>query len=399
MSLPAAEPVMGSRAPPERIDDIDVVRGLALGGVALGNLLEIFRVPWVTGPYEVPDVGPADRAVEGILNIAFPGFMVTSAFSMLFGLGMVIAFDRARARGEPAYRRLARRQVVLFALGMAHATLLWNGDILSTYGMAGLCLLPLLGRSSRTLLLAALATFALTLVPLPFRPPSKEAGAQLLAQALEAYRHGNWLEVHAQRMRELPLVWEQVVIPTFASTLLSFFVGAAIGRSGCLFAPTAQRTRALRFVALLGLACLAFLAASYLHVLPRPPSRAWGMLRWLIFMASNVGLGLAYGAAILLLLRLPWGRRSLLGLAPLGRMALSNYIMHSVVFGFIFYGYGLGQYAKHGMASTAGLGLAVYALQIVLSARWLKHFRLGPFEWLWRSLSYGRREPFRRAVV
>ncbi|HEU4534596.1 MAG TPA: DUF418 domain-containing protein [Polyangiaceae bacterium] len=383
-------------AAPERLDEIDVIRGLALAGVALGNLLESFRVPWIAGPYEVPDVGPADRAVEEVLNVAFSGLTVTVMFSALFGLGLAIAFERARARGLPAYRPLVRRQIALLGIGLAHAVFLWNGDILSSYAVTGLLVLPLLGRSPRVLAVAALLSFAAFFFPWRGRPRAPGEAERALARALEAYGHGTWREVFDQRVGELPSVWRGVALPSLPLTLLSFCLGIAVWQSGLLLAPPARQARAWRPAAAAGLACLAYILAGRLGLVPRPRSIASGLLRQTLFLASHVGLALAYGAGLLLLMRRRLWRAWLLRVAPLGRMALTNYLMHSVVVGFIFYGYGLGQYARHGMAVTAVLGFAVYGLQVVLSALWLRHFRAGPAEWLWRSLAEGERLPFRR---
>jgi len=106
-------------------------------------------------------------------------------------------------------------------------------------------------------------------------------------------------------------------------------------------------------------------------------------------------LCIAYMAAFALLLRQPDWQRRLRPLGTAGRMALSNYLFQSLVCTTIFYSYGLGWYGSVGR--TAGLGLVaiIYAAQIPLSVGWLKHFRFGPVEWIWRTLTYGKRQPMR----
>ena len=106
-------------------------------------------------------------------------------------------------------------------------------------------------------------------------------------------------------------------------------------------------------------------------------------------------LALAYVSALLLLLT-PGRTTSLPGLAAMGRMALTNYILQSIVLGFVFYGYGFGLFGRIGSAAAAGIGVLIYLIQVQLSQYWLGRFRFGPFEWLWRSLAYGRRQPMRR---
>jgi uncharacterized protein len=116
-----------------------------------------------------------------------------------------------------------------------------------------------------------------------------------------------------------------------------------------------------------------------------------------LFVIAPPILSAAYVAAICLLWQRPGARRALSLLAPVGRMALSNYLMHSVVFTTVAYSYGLGLYGEISYLEGIGLTVAMFALQIPLSAWWLGRFRFGPLEWLWRSLSYWRLQPMRRA--
>jgi uncharacterized protein len=104
-------------------------------------------------------------------------------------------------------------------------------------------------------------------------------------------------------------------------------------------------------------------------------------------------LALGYAAAVIAAVSLTGGRKMLAWAAPLGRMAFTNYLAQSVIFGWIFYGYGLGQFGRLGVAATLAIGTFVYAAQVVFSAWWLRHYRFGPVEWLWRSCMYGVPQP------
>ena len=106
-------------------------------------------------------------------------------------------------------------------------------------------------------------------------------------------------------------------------------------------------------------------------------------------------LALAYVSGLLLWLN-PRRASKFPGLAALGQMALTNYLIQSLVLGFVFYGYGLGLFGRIGPAASAGIGVAIYAAQIQVSRYWLRRFRFGPVEWLWRSLAYGRRQAMRQ---
>ncbi len=109
-------------------------------------------------------------------------------------------------------------------------------------------------------------------------------------------------------------------------------------------------------------------------------------------------LATGYAALVLALLGHPIAADLLKVFAPVGRMAFSNYILQSLIFGFIFFGYGLGYFGRLGAAHTLLIGLAVYTMQIVLSTWWLTRFRYGPLEWLWRTLMYGQRQAMRRPL-
>jgi uncharacterized protein len=118
-----------------------------------------------------------------------------------------------------------------------------------------------------------------------------------------------------------------------------------------------------------------------------------GRMRNPALALSNVPLSLAYVAALLLFFAREPARERLAWLAPVGRMALSNYLAQSLVLGFVFYGYGLGLFGRLASAEALPIGLTLFAAQIVASAVWLRHFRFGPAEWLWRSATYGRWQP------
>jgi len=378
----------------ERIDDIDVLRGMALCGVCVSNVVEMFRAPW---DYRPPGSGPIDDAVGAVMATAFQGNTITLTFSMMFGLGMAISSGRMLASGASDHRFLIRKQLILLAIGLAHAILIWNGDILGQYAVVGLLMLPLLGRGTRTLLVAALLmaiVFCLPIFPTRAVLPPDEVARQT-AHALDAYANGTWLEVYVQRIMEWQGMQRVAVIRWIFGEGMAFCLGMAAWRSGILREPE-KHLRMLRWTAILGVASLTVLVLRHVDLLPsgRPPSSSF-WLRFLYHLAYTE-LALAYCAGILLLLRQPLCRRWLLHVAPLGQMNLSNYLMQSVVFAFVFYGYGLGQYGKWPTAIAAVFAFGFYLLQVVLSAAWLRRFRFGPMEWLWRVMSYGRLQPLRK---
>lgn len=357
--------------PSDRIDAIDVLRGIALFGVMAINLVMEFRVSifeQFLGPKTF--ASPIDRVIDAILSQAVE-LKAFALFSLLFGAGLAIQFDRL-ATSERRTVLLVRRLAVLLVFGIIHLCLIWNGDILTEYALAGFIVLPLLFGPRWLLTLAALMFLALYLAMQDFPPaglfPSRAAIWPDVMDANRIYATGGFLDVAAFRLRELALIAPLHAF-VFLRTIGLFLVGALAWRSGI-----AQNTRGLFAIALAAIS----LGAGFFGV-TEP--------------LGTIALALGYGAAILGIASFERGKQLLGWAAPLGRMAFTNYVAQSIIFGWIFYGYGLGLFARLGITEALALGIAVYVGQVLFSAWWLRHYRYGPLEWLWRSLMYGVRQP------
>ena len=356
----------------ERIDAIDVLRGVALFGVMAINLVMEFRISifeQFLGPKTL--ASPVDRAIETILTQAVE-LKAFALFSLLFGAGLAIQFDRL-TNSERRISLLMRRLAVLLVFGVIHLCLIWNGDILTEYALAGFIVLPFLSGPRWLLTLSALAFLALYLAMQAFPPaglfPSRAAIWRDVMDANRIYATGGLLDVSAFRLREIPLIASLHAF-VFLRTIGLFLVGALAWRSGIL-----QNVRGLLVIAPL---CIGFGAA--LIYIGREP-------------LGTILLALGYGAAILGIASFEHGKRLLGWAAPLGRMAFTNYVAQSLIFGWIFYGYGLGLFGRLGITRALAIGITVYAGQVLFSAWWLRHYRYGPIEWLWRTLMYGVRQP------
>lgn len=361
---------------------------MALLGVALANLVFAFRIS-PTAWYLSGDTYAADAngLAEAFVRYAIQG-KALALFSMLFGVGLAIQHDRFAARGAPGL--LARRLLVLLAFGLVHRFGIWNGDILVDYALAGLVLVPFAGAPPRTLVRVALAALAFYMVaPLtPLVPdwPDDAALARELAAAMAIYPNGSFLAIRAYALHEW-LVFLPIWISLFPSTIVLMALGMLAWRSGALSDPAAHRDR---LVAVGGAALLA--GGLLTALMARDALGVAGALAFLAaasFAAPVLAVG--YGAAMRLAFETPSGRRVLAPFAAAGRMAFTNYLTQSVVFGFVFFGYGLGLMGHVGAAATLAFGLAFFALQAIASRWWLARFRFGPMEWAWRRLTYGRR--------
>jgi len=376
-------------SPAERIDAIDVLRGLALLGVVAMNAVTIFRVSiFERFLFPKPPASPIDSAVETILMLAVD-LKALALFSLLFGAGLAIQFERL-ARSERRNVLLIRRLVVLLAFGLIHLCLIWNGDILTEYALAGFIVLPFLFGPRWLLAVAALASLGVYLAIQAFPPPGLWPGTPALgqdvAEAHRIYPTGGFLDVLAFRIREIPLI-ATLHVYIFPRTIGLFLLGAFAWRSGIL------RNPPLRLLFAIAAACIGLGAALILAHAGR--FVAGGRIELLAEPLGTIVLALGYGAAIIGIANLERGKRLLGWAAPLGRMAFTNYLAQSVILGWIFYGYGLGLFGQLGVTSALAIAVAVYFAQVPFSAWWLGRYRYGPVEWLWRTLMYGAAQPMR----
>ena len=381
-------------APDLRIESIDVLRGVALFGVLIVNLVTEFRISifeQFLGASSA-QAGP-DRLIERIVSVGFAS-KAFCLFALLFGVGLAIQFDRLCQSGSPLYW-LFRRLVVLFSFGLIHILFIWNGDILTEYALAGLVVLPLLYMRSLPLLVAALSLLALhaagpiLLYSIPW--PDAATLRHHVASANQIYSAGSVTEIWRFSLQELPLLLPLHIF-VFPRTLALFLLGAFLWRVGILRRPHDFKYQMI-FAAIIGIAGgTAMTAADAYGFLTSP-----GALRGFLISLAPVALALGYGAAVMALTQLSGTGRFLSLFGPIGRMAFTNYVLQSVIFGFIFFGYGLGQFGRMGAATGFVIGVAVYIAQMVLSKWWLRHYHFGPIEWLWRTLMYGAAQPMRKA--
>lgn len=383
-------------SPEERLSSIDILRGIALFGVLVVNLIGEFRVSIFQQflPMNEPASMP-DRIVGTFVSMALE-MKAFALFSFLFGVGLAVQFERLSRRGK-AYYWLSRRLVVLLVFGLLHLLFIWNGDILTEYAIAGMLVLPFL--IAPTWAIAAgftcfLALYvAMPMMSLPIPWPDTETLRRHVADANIAYGAGGALEVWRFSIHELHLLlplhlW---ILPR---TVALFLLGMLAWRAGVMQC----QERYLKFFWIAGgvgiVAGDAITIASFMGALAD-----WGAFGAALPNLATVVLAMGYGAVVLALGQHPVAGQVLRVFAPLGRMAFSNYIMQSVIFGFIFFGYGLGYFGRLGAAQALGIGISVYAMQILFSDWWLTRFRYGPLEWLWRTLMYGVKQPMRKPAI
>ncbi len=419
-----AEPtaVMGPLLPQERIALLDILRGFAIFGILLVNM-EWFNSP--VYPTEVSGgTGTADRLAAWLINFFGVGKFYT-LFSFLFGLGFSLQMARTASRGARFRPVYGRRLFVLLFIGLTHGLLVWAGDILVLYAVLGVLLLAFRASSPRTLRVWTLVCLALPILlyagllgfveygrSVPRAAEQIErwfaetaANYEALAeQSFQVYSHGTFAEITAQRIQDLGfyyldpldgwLVWAPHIFAMF-------LMGLYVGRRGFLqhistHVPIFRK--AMWWGLGLGLSGnLGFVVTADWSD-PVVPS-VTGLAEAVFFVIGAPALSFFYVAAILLLVQREGWQERLAPLAAVGRMALSNYLFQSVICTTIFYSYGLGLYGGVGPAVGVGLTVVIFLIQVVLSVWWLRRFQFGPMEWVWRSLTYRKRQPMRASHI
>jgi uncharacterized protein len=365
--------------PNERIAALDVIRGFALFGVLLAYTL------WNLGNPPENTYSQTDR----VLNRVLTALVDTKAYTLLatlFGLGFSIQLCRAEARGMNNVPVYCRRLLALFLIGLTHALLLRNGDILVPYATMGFVLLPFRNASNRTLLIAALigllfpylaqSVWLLSGIPYPQRPETE--GMSYLA--------GNFAWVR---------YWYTTGITFWPASLPMFLFGLYLGRQRFLENTGAHR-KGLWGVLITGL-FTAGIALAGTEFLNRTGAKLQSNFVWivsgLIWSVQAWALAAFYAATLLLLMQKPDWQKLLAPIGTVGRMALTNYLLQATLIVPLCITFHL--FDK--VTPTIGLLLAlgVWMLQVPASVWWLKRFQFGPAEWLWRRLTYGRAQPMR----
>jgi uncharacterized protein len=432
---PLAEPVSGS----ERYFAVDVLRGFALLGILAMNIVAF---GWPFAAYDNPLRGGGFRGLDAAVwfgnHVVFEEKMMT-IFSMLFGAGLILMDQRAGVRGASVRGIHYRRVLWLLAIGLIHSYLIWLGDILVLYAQCGLVLYLFRRMKPQTLLIVGFCCL-LILVPLNLGFASwtdfmKATSARVDAQISAGHqpspddkrRHDIWTEhvrefvdptpaqeakswaeeLRAYRGGYLGIVKHRAPFVLMVQTVVTFLFGSfffAMGRMligmGLMKLGVFSAERSRRFY-------LWMCGLGYGIGLPLMVFDAMEMIRHQFSMSYELhgggfynmfgSLVVALGHVGLLMLIVQSGALAWLTrrLAAVGRMALSNYLTHSLVCTTIFYGYGLGLFGHINRTGLVGIVLAIWIFQLIVSPIWLEHFRFGPAEWIWRSLTYWRIQPMR----
>ncbi|RUO90737.1 DUF418 domain-containing protein [Corallococcus sp. AB018] len=411
---PSAGPIESA----QRVHALDALRGFALLGVFISNSLN-----WFNGRLFLPKeqalalaASPLELTVNSLFALLIEQKFVT-LFTLLFGLGFALQMTRAEGRGTsivPVYRR---RLLVLLGIGLVHMFAIWLGDILTTYALVGFLLLSFRQCSEKTVLVwAALFLFVVPTVfsigqrvlPVMLDGAAATERAQKATREEDAERRAAFFaglssdSVVTSQQANAAYGWASIPNPNrpvLLSIILGrFLLGLWAGRRGLL--QDVERHRPLlRKLATwgLGVGSVIGLVVLALNLTYRGVTSLPGWLVWMR-IPKDVGilfLGVGFAAAFALLFQKERWRKVLGVFTPAGRMALTLYLMQSVLSITLYDGWGLGLVGRTPPSLTVVFSLLLFAGQVAFSHWWLARFRFGPVEWLWRSLTYGRAQPMR----
>ncbi|MBT2334025.1 DUF418 domain-containing protein [Variovorax paradoxus] len=386
----------------ERQQMVDALRGFALLGILVVNIASFASTYYALGVPDPMSASLADRCASFVRTLVFENKFYL-LFSFLFGYSFTLQMRAAERDGKPFVPRMVRRHVALWVIGVAHAVLLYYGDILTVYAVLGAVLLMLRRRGDVFLACAAIGLVLLTSLlwagvghmytQVDMLMATQAAYAEAAA-ALAAYRATPAMVV-VQHLRDLSQTWWITGLVQAPEALAMFFAGFIAGRRGLLAHVEAHRSL-LRRVLSWGLAIGLPGALVYAFPMLRSNDTVREIQGLSVTLLTAPFLSAAYAAGMLLVFQRGRGRLLAQLLAPAGRMALSNYLLQSLVCAWIFLAYGLRWIGTIGPLAATAIAFAIFACQLVLSRWWMRHFAYGPVEWLLRAFTNLRLPPMRR---
>ena len=384
-----------------RIDVADILRGIAIGGIVLIHFIEQLNF------YKFPEASSAfmDSLNTSVWDNLF--FMLASKmyaiFSMLFGLSFFIQHDNQAQQGKDFRLRFVWRMVLLFLWGIFDL-LFYNGDILTVYAVCGLFVIPFI-RANNKVLIAAIIFFALQPIELfyivkglidPTTQSLNLGSSELFRSIMPAQENGNIVDVAVAGIRygfPVNFTWA-IEHGRMTQTIFLFLLGIYLGRKR-LFYDEGNNVEIWKKV-LIGALC-AFLVLYPLYDavhdivagIPKADRTCiQKSLDTMLNMWKNLSMMLCYVSGVVLLYYRTSARGFLSKIAPYGKMSLTNYLTQSIIGGFVFYNWGLGMFRYSGHASSLLLGALCVALQFMFCRWWLKNHSHGPFETVWRKLTW-----------
>jgi uncharacterized protein len=397
----------------DRLDVVDALRGFALLGITFVHFAEQFYAmspPQDHGNYTQHI--PTDGIVQGVLDFLLRGkfFML---FSFLFGLSFAIQMGNAQSKDINFSGRFLWRLVILCAVGLVHQ-LFYNGDILMLYALLGIPLILFINITNKWLLVIfTLLMFGLPrLILLNTQPPiNYEERAKLDEPKNKIYwdaaKQGTFKDIAYQNLTQgVVSKWDAQfgVFGRGYQTFALFMLGLYAGRNR-FFENVEDKIPLLKkgiwwsigiFFGIIGIGALLFLLLKLPQKFGQIGETFFGLM---LYDWGNIAQTSIYAFGFLLLFtKKAWWKKQILKLAPYGRMALTNYVFQSIIGTTVLFGFGFGQLGNFGTTAMFVLAIIVYIIQLHFSRWWLQRYHFGILEWIWRSATYLRWQPFRKTT-
>ena len=422
----------------ERFDSIDTLRGIAVLGILVMNIygfampMAAYSNPLAYGGTEWFNIG-----TWYFTHLLFDQKFMT-IFSIVFGAGLIMMSTRADSRGAKYAGVWYRRNLWLLSIGALHGYLIWFGDILFSYALMGMLIFPLRKRKPRTLIIVACLMLPIALlfsyaggvyvdklhvsvaeieqVQESGEEPSEEQSKTLeewqamsvfmappeeqVSRDIDAYGSNSYPDIVAHRA---PMVIMMQTQGIFAFLLWRvgglMLIGMALMKLSVLSAE-----RSIAFYRKLMLAGYGIGLPIMLYSIYFVTAHQWDhIFMFRIGMAPNyigsIFVAMGHIAVVMLIVKTGALTKLMQRFAAVGRMAFTNYLLHSIILTTVFYGYGFGLYGQIPRLWQMAFVVVVIGLQMIVSPLWLRHYRFGPAEWFWRSLTYWRLQPMRREMI
>jgi uncharacterized protein len=400
--------------PKQRIEILDMLRGFALLGIIFNNM------QYLSG-YAFTPFDTLKQIINFQLNedvYHFLDIIITAKFytlfSFLFATGFYIQLSKHTEDSTDFLKIYRKRLFILLVIGAVHS-LIWFGDILLSYAIIGFILILFRNVKSKNLLrwsiCILLLPFLIDLALLSFFQTSATISVNNTTPivhvsypdmtpevVINTYQNGSVADIFLLNFHNL--VWKYMgyfpsgqYFTLFGIFLLGYYL-ASIG----FFTEKSKPILLLIISLIIGL--LATFSARILGgSLYRWPPNVPNILFKFLLLTGQIFMCISYITFIYKIVQTSIGKRILKYLIPMGRMALTNYLFQTIIMIVIFYNYGFNLFGKIGLIPTIGIVMLILVLQIIFSNIWLRHFRFGPFEWLWRSLTYKKRLKIRYGIV
>lgn len=400
----------------ERADILDILRGFAILGILLDNMFGFTGWGYFTqAQREALSTWPADGLL-GLSELALVHGKFYSLFSLLFGIGFSIILIRNQQKGINPLKIFYRRLFILLLIGAGHLFLLWEGDILFLYALVGF-VLPLFRKcSDRALIIWAIALIALPVLTDLFKVlthiktgdflesiakgidqktglPTDDSFSQYLYSHDNGWQHWRNWQASGWLYRYAYIIESNRIPKVLGMFLFGFYAGRKMMYAN-LETHVALLKKLRRWGFIVGIPLSITMA--FFEIDGNQIPNVLGLADSILYAASVVPLSLAITSAICLQWVKTNGNSKWKWLAPAGRMALTNYIMHTVICITLFYGVGFNLGGHIGPAVFFPVAFLIYGVQVIYSNWWFTYFNYGPLEWIWRQITYGKRLSLRK---